>query len=64
MAPLRIGLALSGGSAKGLAHVGVLRVLEREGVPVDVVAGTRARYVEAYELITGRNFDDYLEGTT
>ncbi|MBT8402794.1 MAG: patatin-like phospholipase family protein [Gemmatimonadetes bacterium] len=36
----RIGLALSGGSAKGLAHVGVLRVLEREGVPVDVVAGT------------------------
>jgi NTE family protein len=35
-----IGLALSGGSAKGLAHVGVLRVLEREGVPVDVVAGT------------------------
>ncbi len=37
---IRIGIALSGGSAKGLAHVGVLRVLEREGVPVHVVAGT------------------------
>ncbi len=36
----RVGLALSGGSAKGLAHVGVLRVLEREGVPVHGVAGT------------------------
>lgn len=38
--PERIGLALSGGSAKGIAHVGVLRALERLGVPVDVVAGT------------------------
>jgi len=36
----RVGLVLSGGAAKGLAHVGVLQVLERAGVPVDVVAGT------------------------
>ncbi len=35
-----IGLALSGGSAKGIAHVGVLQELERLGVHVDVVAGT------------------------
>ncbi len=35
-----VGLALSGGSAKGFAHVGVLRTLERLGVQVDVVAGT------------------------
>ena len=35
-----IGLALSGGGAKGLAHIGVLRVLEREGIHIDVVAGT------------------------
>jgi NTE family protein len=39
-APRTIGLALSGGSAKGIAHVGVLRALERLGVRVDVVAGT------------------------
>lgn len=36
----RIGLVLSGGGARGLAHVGVLKVLERERVPVDVIAGT------------------------
>ncbi len=35
-----IGLALSGGGATGLAHIGVLKVLEEEGIPVDVVAGT------------------------
>ncbi len=37
-----MGLALSGGAARGLAHVGVLRILEREGIPIDVIAGTSA----------------------
>lgn len=37
---LTIGLVLSGGGARGLAHVGVLRELERMRVPVDLVAGT------------------------
>ena len=36
----RIGLVLYGGGARGLAHVGVLKVLEREHVPIDVIAGT------------------------
>jgi len=36
----RVGLALSGGGARGLAHVGVLRVLEQLRVPVDCIAGT------------------------
>ena len=36
----RVGLALSGGSAHGLAHVGVLKVLQELRVPVDYVAGT------------------------
>ena len=35
-----IGLALSGGAARALAHIGVLKVLEEAGVPVNVVAGT------------------------
>jgi NTE family protein len=39
-APTRVGLALSGGGAKGIAHVGVLHALERLGVRIDVVAGT------------------------
>lgn len=37
---LKLGLVLSGGGSKGLAHIGVLRVLEEIGVPVDMVAGT------------------------
>lgn len=36
----KIGLVLSGGGARGIAHVGVLKVLEREGVPIDVITGT------------------------
>ena len=36
---VRIGLALSGGSARGLAHTGVLHVLEEAGIRVDAVAG-------------------------
>lgn len=35
-----IGLALSGGGAKGLAHIGVIQVLEEHGVTIDAVAGT------------------------
>ena len=36
----RVGLALSGGAARALAHIGVLKVLAEAGVPVQVVAGT------------------------
>ena len=35
-----IGLALGGGFARGIAHIGVLKVLEEEGIPVGMVAGT------------------------
>jgi NTE family protein len=35
-----IGLALGGGFARGIAHVGVLKVLEEEGIPVRVICGT------------------------
>src|SRR6059058_2654289 len=36
----KVGVALSGGAARGLAHIGVLKVLEEAGVPVDVITGT------------------------
>jgi len=36
----RIGLVLSGGGARGAAHVGVLRVLEQMHIPIDAIAGT------------------------
>lgn len=36
----KVALALGGGGARGAAHVGVLRVLEQEGIPIDMIAGT------------------------
>lgn len=36
----KVGLALSGGGARGFAHIGVLAVLEEEGIPIDMMAGT------------------------
>jgi NTE family protein len=36
----RLGLALSGGGARGLAHIGVLKILAREGIPIDCLSGT------------------------
>lgn len=38
----RVGLALGGGAARGLAHIGVLEVLEEERIPIDCIAGTSA----------------------
>ncbi len=38
----KVGLALGGGAARGIAHIGVLEVLEREGIPIDMIAGTSA----------------------
>ncbi|OFW54920.1 MAG: hypothetical protein A2163_05250 [Actinobacteria bacterium RBG_13_35_12] len=37
---LKIGLALGGGSARGLAHVGVILALEAYNIPIDIIAGT------------------------
>ena len=37
---LKVGLVLSGGGAKGFAHIGVLEVLEKEGIPIDYIVGT------------------------
>ena len=36
----KVGLVLSGGGAKGLAHIGVLKVLEEQGVKIDYIGGT------------------------
>ena len=40
--PLRIGLALGGGAARGFAHIGVIKVLEAQGIVPDFIAGTSA----------------------
>jgi NTE family protein len=36
----KVGIALGGGFARGLAHIGILKVLEEENIPVDFIAGT------------------------
>lgn len=36
----KIALVLSGGGAKGFAHIGVLKILEAEGIPIDIIVGT------------------------
>lgn len=49
----KVGLALSGGGARGLAHIGVLKVLKREGIPVDLLAGTSMGGVVAAAYAAG-----------
>ncbi|MFA5386539.1 MAG: patatin-like phospholipase family protein [Candidatus Paceibacterota bacterium] len=36
----KIGLALGGGGARGLAHIGIIKILEQAGIPIDFIAGT------------------------
>jgi NTE family protein len=49
----KIGLALSGGGARGFAHVGVLTVLAEHGIPVDMIAGTSAGSIVGGALAAG-----------
>ncbi|MDX1755166.1 MAG: patatin-like phospholipase family protein [Marinobacter sp.] len=54
----KVGVVLSGGGAKGLAHVGVLRVLEEIQVPVDFIAGTSAGSAVAAMYALGMPVDE------
>jgi NTE family protein len=52
-----VGMALSSGGARGIAHIGVLRVLEREGIPIDVLAGTSIGSLVGGLYAAGRSID-------
>src|SRR6187399_3761475 len=54
----RIGLVLSGGGARGAAHIGVLKVLEENHVPVDAIAGTSMGAVVGGLYATGLSAAD------
>ncbi len=63
----RIGLALGGGGARGLAHIGVLRVFDRESIPIDLIVGTSAGALVGGAYASGispgeleRKADEYL----
>jgi NTE family protein len=52
-----IGLALSGGAARGIAHVGVLRALTENNIPVDYIAGTSAGSLVGGAMASGMPLD-------
>ena len=73
--PYNLGYALSGGGAKGFAHLGALKVLDRNGLKPDVIVGTSAGslagvfYADGYtpdeiaELFKGKEFRQFIEFT-
>jgi len=58
---LKFGLALGSGSARGLAHVGVIQVLEAYGIPIDIITGTSIGSVVGSLYATGASIDQLEE---
>jgi len=54
----RIGLALGGGFARGIAHLGVLRVLEQSSIPIDCIAGTSAGAMLGISYASGQPIEE------
>src|SRR5256885_12948256 len=54
----RVGLALAGGFARGIAHLGVLRVLREAGIPIDCVAGTSVGALIAVGYCAGASLEE------
>jgi NTE family protein len=53
-----IGLALGGGFARGMAHIGVLKVLEEEGIPIRFIAGTSVGALIGASYCSGLSLED------
>lgn len=56
-----ISLVLSGGGARGLAHIGVYRLLEERGIPIDYIAGTSMGAILAATFAMGYTSSDILD---
>ena len=56
-----IGLALSGGAARGIAHVGVLRALTENGIPIDCIAGSSAGSLVGGAFAAGLSVEEIAE---
>ena len=59
--PPKIGLALSGGAARGMAHVGVLRALAENNIPIHCLAGTSAGSIVGGAYASGMSIDEIAE---
>ena len=57
----KLGIVLSGGGARGLAHVGVLRALEENGIFPDVVAGSSMGAIIGALYASGRSFEEMMD---
>ena len=57
----KIGLALSGGGARGFAHIGVIKTLVENGMSIDMVAGTSAGSIAGGALASGMSVAEILE---
>jgi NTE family protein len=55
-----IGLALGGGFARGIAHLGVLRVLEQNSIPIDCIAGTSAGAIIGISYASGQPIEQIV----
>lgn len=56
----RVGLVLSGGGAKGFAHLGVIKVLEEEKIPIDFIGGTSMGSIVGGLLASGLTVDSII----
>jgi predicted acylesterase/phospholipase RssA/CRP-like cAMP-binding protein len=55
-----VGMALSGGGARGFAHIGVLRALSEAGIEPDIIGGTSMGAVIGAQLAMGMSYDDMI----
>ena len=56
--PMKIGIALGGGFARGIAHVGALNVFEQNGIPIHCIAGVSAGSIVAAAYASGATCDE------
>lgn len=61
MARKKIGIALSGGAARGFAHLGVLKVLVENKIPIDFIAGTSAGSFAGAAFASGLSIEEIVE---
>lgn len=57
----KIGLALSGGGGRGFAHVGVLKALIENNIPIDMIAATSAGSIAGAAFATGMSIDEIIK---
>src|SRR3712207_6416109 len=57
----KIGLALSGGAARGFAHLGVMKVFAEHNIPIDFIAGTSAGSFAGAALACGLTVEEIIE---